>query len=242
MKPDTIIEARSTGPLHDRIRDEIETKVMMGHWSPGHRIPFEHELMKEYGCSRMTVNRALGSLVERGLIERRKRAGSFVMAPKAHRAAFELPEMRAQALARGQRYDFDLLDLKIRQATASDRSHLNISDGEVLNVRCLHYVDAQPYAFENRIINLELVPDAREADFASEPPASWLFGHVPWSDARHMISAINPDAEVAGHLALREERACLKVERWTWQKPERITFVQMIHPGDSFSIEAFFSA
>jgi GntR family histidine utilization transcriptional repressor len=104
----------------------------------------------------------------------------------------------------------------------------------------LHYVDAKPYAFENRLINLDLAPEARTAAFDREPPNSWLFAHVPWSDARHQISAINAGAELAQKLRIREESACLMVERWTWRLPEKTTYVQMIHPGQMFSIEARF--
>jgi GntR family transcriptional regulator, histidine utilization repressor len=240
VKPDKIIAEREGLSLHDRIRDEIEANVMSGRWAPGHRIPYEHELMKQYGCSRMTVNKALGSLVERGLIERRKRAGSFVLAPKYHHARFQLPELRSHALSQGQVYDFDLLEREIRPATAGDRSHLNISGGDVLHLRCLHFVDAKPFAYEDRLINLELTPEARDVAFDLEPPASWLFAHVPWSDARHQISAINADAELARTLGLAKETACLMVERWTWRLPAKTTYVRMIHPGQSYSIEAFF--
>jgi len=32
----------------------------------------------------------------------------------------------------------------------------------------------------------------------------------------------------------------LMIERWTWRLPERTTYVQMIHPGNGYSIEALF--
>jgi len=47
-----------TVPLHQRIRTDIEAKILSGAWGPGFRLPFEHELMTEYGCARMTVNRS----------------------------------------------------------------------------------------------------------------------------------------------------------------------------------------
>ncbi|WP_068092401.1 UTRA domain-containing protein [Novosphingobium rosa] len=226
--------------LYDLIRQEIEANIMSGLWAPGHRIPYEHELMKHYDCSRMTVNRALATLVERGLIERKKRAGSFVLAPKFHRAAFELPDLRAHTLAQGKKYDFDLLEREIRPANARDRSQLDIEGGDVLHIKCVHYVDGKPFALERRIINLSLVAAARDADFERDPPNSWLFAHVPWSDARHEISAINADQDMAGNLAIREEAACLMVERWTWRAAEKNTYVQMIYPGQTFSISAEF--
>jgi GntR family histidine utilization transcriptional repressor len=237
---DKILDERDGGSLYDRIRQDIETNVMSGLWAPGHRIPYEHELMKQYDCSRMTINRALGTLVERGLIERRKRAGSFVLAPKYHRAVFELPDLRAHIVSQGKKYDFDLLHREVRSANASDRSQLDIAEGEVLEIKCAHYVDGAPFALEYRIINLTLAPEARAAAFDREPPNSWLFNHVPWSDARHRISAINADPDMARKLGIRDDSACLMVERWTWRVAEKITYVQMIHPGQDFSIAAQF--
>lgn len=228
--------------LYDRIRQDIEANVMSGLWPPGHRIPYEHELTEQYQCSRMTINRALGTLVERGLIERRKRAGSFVLAPKYHRAMFELPDLRLHIVSQGKRYEFDLLHREVRPANASDRSHLDIAGGEVIAIKCVHYVDGTPFALEHRIINLELAPEARDAAFDREPPNSWLFTHVPWSDARHRISAINADPEKARDLKIREDSACLMIERWTWRVAEKITYVQMIHPGVNFNIDAQFRA
>ena len=45
--------------LYQRILGDIRGRILSGEWPPGHRIPFEHELTEEYGCSRMTVNKAL---------------------------------------------------------------------------------------------------------------------------------------------------------------------------------------
>jgi DNA-binding transcriptional regulator YhcF (GntR family) len=70
--------------LNHRIRSDIEGRIRSGEWPPGHRIPFEHELMAQYACSRMTVNKVLAMLADAGMIERRRRAGSFVARPHPH--------------------------------------------------------------------------------------------------------------------------------------------------------------
>ena len=67
---------KAASSLHEKIRETIEGKILSGAWAPGYRIPFERDLMSRYGCARMTVNRALGSLVDAGLIVRRRRVGS----------------------------------------------------------------------------------------------------------------------------------------------------------------------
>ncbi len=64
--------------IEARIRGEIEGRIRSGEWAPGTRIPFEHELVATHGCARATVNKALTRLAREGLIERRRRAGSFV--------------------------------------------------------------------------------------------------------------------------------------------------------------------
>ena len=86
--------------LHDRIRQDIEARIMSGAWGVGHRLPVEHALMADYGCSRMTVNKALSALVEQGLLTRTKKAGTFVAAPRRHRAALEIPDIAAEIVAR----------------------------------------------------------------------------------------------------------------------------------------------
>ena len=54
----------SPQPLLHRIRADLESEIRSGRFKPGDRIPFEHELMKLYGCSRMTVNKVLTELAK----------------------------------------------------------------------------------------------------------------------------------------------------------------------------------
>ena len=176
--------------LHDRIRQDIEERIMSGAWGVGHRIPYEHELMAEYGCSRMTVNKALSALAERGLLDSRKRAGTFVSAPRVHRAALEIPEISAEIRAQGKAYRLGLIARTEREADAGDRELLAIAGGRVLALTCLHRADDRPFALEERLINLTEVAAARDVDFTVESPGAWLLGHGPWTDARHRIRAI----------------------------------------------------
>ncbi len=99
MAETTEIEDSETVSLHQRILSDIREKILSGAWAPGHRIPFEHELTAEYKCSRMTVNKALSQLAKAGLIERRRRSGSFVRQPQSQAAVLERnvsPEVAAR--------------------------------------------------------------------------------------------------------------------------------------------------
>ena len=98
-----------TGPLYQTIRNAIERRIMSGALRPGDRIPFEHERMAEYGCSRMTVNKALSALAGAGLISRQRRRGSFVTRPRIHMAALQIPDIREEIEQRGHAYALRLI-------------------------------------------------------------------------------------------------------------------------------------
>jgi GntR family histidine utilization transcriptional repressor len=228
--------------LHDRIRQDIEARIMSGAWEAGYRLPVEHALMAEYGCSRMTVSKALSALVEQGLLTRNKKAGTFVAAPRLHRAALEIRDIAADIAARGRVHKLGIIARVEREADQRDRELLAVAAGSVLAIDCLHRADGKPFALEERLINLVEVPQARDADFTPDGPGSWLLAHVPWTDARHRITAIAASRPVAERLALPVGGACLRVERWTWRTAARITYARLTYPGERYELTASFLA
>lgn len=231
-----------SGTLHRRIRAEISERILSGAWPPGHRVPAEHELMAQYGCSRMTVNKALAPLADQGLIVRRRKAGSFVSRPRIHSVVVDIPDIAAEVTARGEPYGYELLSLAARTATPEEAEELGLDrPTPVLVLRCLHRASDRPFALEERLISLEAVPEAAEADFAAFPPGGWLLGHVPWTQAEHRISAANVEKPVALALAIPPTAACLVLERRTWRGGERITHVRLTFPGEAYDLIARFA-
>ena len=228
--------------LHKRIRTDISDRILSGAWPPGHRIPFEHELMAEYGCSRMTVNKALAPLAESGLIIRRRKVGSFVSRPRIHSVVLDIPDIPAEVTARGEPYAYELQSRRVRIASRHEVMELGlVAPVEVLALRCLHRSSGRPFALEERLINLEAVPEAAGVDFACIAPGSWLLGHVPWTEAEHRISAANVPRATASSLGIEPMAACLVLERQTWRGADRITHVRLTFPGDAYDLVARFS-
>lgn len=228
--------------LHKRIRADIQARILSGAWPPGHRIPFEHELMGEYGCSRMTVNKALVPLAEAGLIVRQRKFGTFVARPRIHSVVLDIPDIPAEVTARGEPYGYALLARDVRCARGRDLARLGLDHPvEVLALRCLHRASSRPFALEERLINLDAVPEAREVDFAATAPGSWLLAHVPWTEAEHRISAAHPAKAAASLLSVEPTAACLVMERSTWRGADRITQVRLTFPGDAYDLVARFA-
>ncbi|KQY95361.1 histidine utilization repressor [Caulobacter sp. Root1455] len=227
--------------LHQRIRGEIEDLIRSGAWTPGRKVPSETELMAQFGCSRMTVNKAMSALAEEGLIVRRRRAGSFVARPRVHSTVLDIPDIQAEIVARGETYRFDLLDRRRREAKAGDVEEIALAaGGELLVLRGLHVAGDRPFALEDRLISLAAVPEAADLDFADESPGAWLLHHVPWTEAENRISAVGADAATAGLMALDPGTALLAVERRTWRADAPITWVRQLFPGEAYDLVARF--
>lgn len=229
------------GTLHQRIRGEIEDLIRSGAWAPGRKVPSEAELMAQFGCSRMTVNKAMSALAEEGLIVRRRRAGSFVARPRVHSTVLDIPDIQAEILARGEAYRFELLDLRRREVRGGDTEEIALAaGGDLLALRGLHVAGDRPFALEDRLISLAAVPEAAGLDFADESPGAWLLHHVPWTEAENRISAVGADAATAGLMALDLGAALLAVERRTWRSDAPVTWVRQLFPGEAYDLVARF--
>ena len=64
-------------PLYLQIADRLRNDIKTGVIRPGDKLASEHELMKRYNVSRMTVRNAFSELVTEGLVEKHHGKGSF---------------------------------------------------------------------------------------------------------------------------------------------------------------------
>ena len=223
--------------LEARIRADLEQQIRSGALKPGARIPFEHELVAHYGCARGTVGKALASLARAGLIERRRKAGSFVARPHSEAAVLDIPDIAAAVAQRGGGYRFEL----VARAEEVAEQGAFPAGTKLLRLEGVHHAIDGPFAHEMRRISLAAVPDAGAADFAATAPGVWLLDHVPWSEAEHRISAIGATGAVAAALKLPRGAACLKLERTTWRNGEPVTQVRQIFAGDRYDLVARFT-
>ncbi len=225
--------------ITERIRSEIEMRIASGAWQPGHRIPFEHELVIQYGCARATVGKALTALVRSGLLERRRKAGTFVAYPHVQSAVLNIPDIGIAIAERTGSYRFDLLFSELRQ---SDGEGGEFAAGAKLRrVAGIHQGQDGPFAYEDRLISLDSVPGAQDADFTFQSPGAWLLQSVPWTRAHHRISAVGANADVSVHLAVSRNTPCLLLERRTWRSGMPVTCVSQTFRGDRFDLIATFS-
>jgi len=221
------------GPLWQQIRRALIRPMNDATWPPGTKIPKEIEIMERYGAARMTVHRALRSLAAEGMITRKRRAGTVVAERPPERPLLEIWDIGAEVERLGAVYSFEVLSRETLDAGDPGAAGLGLDEGSpVLRLLVRHFSDGAALQIEDRLINLAAVPAAAEVSFADEAPGSWLVGHVPWSDAEHVITAEAATRDIARLLSIRSGTACLVVERRTWNNGAPITWARLVHPGD----------
>lgn len=229
-------------PRYLEIQRDLQEHIASGEWPPGSRVPPEHELQERYGCSRMTVNKALSALAGAGLILRRRRSGSFVATPKSQQTILEIHDIKAEILASGRSYRFEILAREERRMTAEDAVHLGVGrSGFVLALTVRHLADERPFVLEERLLDLAVVPQASTEPFRASPPGTWLLDLVPWTNAEHVIRADLASPFVAQQLDIARKSACLVIERRTWQGGATVTWVRLTYPGERHSLTSVFS-
>lgn len=221
--------------LHEEIRDELLRRINDQEWPVGTELPDELQLAQEFGAARGTVRRALAALAEQGLIERRKRAGTRVIGRRGHASRLTIAIVREEIMARGHRYGYHLIES--RPASAGCGGSANFPRGTRLwQVTSLHLADGQPFQLEDRLINLDALPEAASADFASRSPNEWLIERVPYTAVKTRLFAAAAGAPAGAALQRAPTAPVFCIERRTFRDDVPLTRVLMTHPAELYDI------
>ncbi|MEZ4527659.1 MAG: PLP-dependent aminotransferase family protein [Desulfobacterales bacterium] len=69
-------------PLYQSIAGEIRSRISAGEYRPGEKIPSVRKMAEEFGCSKLTVQKAYEKLKKDGFLENIVGSGSFVRFPE----------------------------------------------------------------------------------------------------------------------------------------------------------------
>lgn len=73
-----MLNPQSPIPLYHQLAELLADDIHDGRYAPGERIPSEHVLAARFSIGRPTVRQATDLLMRKGLVERRRGAGTFV--------------------------------------------------------------------------------------------------------------------------------------------------------------------
>jgi GntR family histidine utilization transcriptional repressor len=229
------------GPIWQQIRRALADPILNGQWPPGTRIPTETALTGKFGTSRMTVSKAIQTLVADGLVLRRRKVGTLVAERAQERPVFEIWDIADLVARSGGRYAYKLLECRKLGPDPERRELLGVSlRTPVLWLRCMHLSDGRPIQLEERLININAAPNITCQPLETQGPGAWLLAKVPWTDAEHKIFAREAPAEVAAELQVKMGTACLVVDRRTWNQGTPVTLARLWHPDGRHNLVGHF--
>ncbi len=215
------------------VQSEVLRRIHAREWPPGELIPNEADLAIEFGCARSTVNRALRSLAEGGLLDRRRKAGTRVAAQPVAKATIDIAVIRHEVEEHGAKYGYQLITRRIAVPPVSVSGTMKTrAQDKLLHVRALHLADDAAYAVEDRWINTAIVPDAAAEPFDVLSANEWLIEHAPYTHGDISFSAVQADQGDAEVLGVAPLSALFAIDRVTWDNAAAVTKVRLLFlPG-----------
>jgi GntR family histidine utilization transcriptional repressor len=224
--------AQDNTPIFQRIKDYLVGEIAAGRWKEGELVPSEQALVRQFGASRMTVNRAVRELSAEQVLIRRQGAGTFVAPRKYQATLVEIRNIADEIRARGHRHRSSTRLLEETRASDALAAQFGLGPGGALfHSVIVHFENEVPIQVEDRWVNPACAPDYLRQDFSAITPNEHLVQAAPLSGATYSIEALPAPREVAAMLGLETRACCLALRRKTMSGGSVASVVTMWHPG-----------
>ena len=219
-------------PIFQRIKDYLSSEIASGRWKEGELVPSEQALVRQFGVSRMTVNRAVRELTAENVLTRRQGAGTFVAPQKYQATLVEIRNIADEIRARGRTHHSSVRLLQADTAGAALAFQFDLGGGaELFHSVIVHFEDAVALQVEDRWVNPACAPAYLEQDFQAITPNEHLMAAAPLQGATYSIEALPAPQDIAAMLEINEGASCLVLRRRTTSQGRVASVVTMWHPG-----------
>ena len=228
-------------PRYQRVADDLTKRIGTGKYPVGGYLPTEMELCRHYGISRHTVREALRQLRDAGLISRRRRIGTEVVA-RMPKASYRQPTNSiADLLQYAEETQLSILDTKPIVCDAALAELLECREGaRWLRVNSLRAVpgDARPVCMTTAYLDLRL-PDLEKNLEALTGPISAMLERVYGihiARIEQSIQAVRLGKRQAKLLRTVDGGPALRaIRRYYDHRGRLIELSNAIHPGERFT-------
>ena len=208
-------------------------------YNRGDRLPTEFELAKEFGVSRVTLQRALAQLVEDGVVIRIQGKGTFYSGEGKTRKAQAISGALESLMVYENGASARVIDKNwSRDVPADVQQHLNLAkNDEVVIIKRVALVDTEPLAYIINYLPRDIGAKIFDEDKAlMHSPIAFLLRekyHVPLTRADQTIDAVLADPEVASALDFPIGSPLLRIERTFFTKKDKpIQFTRSWYRSD----------
>ncbi|MCM2394179.1 GntR family transcriptional regulator [Streptomyces albipurpureus] len=232
------VDRTSPVPLYFQLAQQLETAIEQGILTPGRLLGNEIELAGRLGLSRPTVRQAIQSLVDKGLLVRRRGVGTQVVHSHVRRP-LELSSLYDDLAAAGQRPATVVLHLTTEAASPAVAAALGVVEGvEVQRIGRVRYAHGEPMALLTNHLPAGLL-DCRTAELE----ATGLYrmmraAGISLHSARQAIGARPATAAEAELLSEGPGGPVLTMERTTFDATGRaVEFGSHVYRASRYTFE-----
>ncbi|AKJ91726.1 GntR family transcriptional regulator [Clostridium sporogenes] len=240
-----IVSKKNPVPLHFQIKEILQEMIENEELKPGDAVPTERELCEIQGVSRMTVNKAIMSLVNEGLLYREQGKGTFVAKPKENKEIAGLKSFSEVMQDKGLKTETRILFFQIKEATKRIKSVLNLSDdnNKVFEISRLRMSEGEPVAIETVWIPYNLCSDMDRQTIEGKSLYETFknkYKYFP-NKAKQTIEPIILNEDECRLLNQNENALALMFRRTTYIKDEvPIEYTKAIYRSDIYKYELVF--
>jgi DNA-binding GntR family transcriptional regulator len=233
------VDRGSPVPLYFQLAQQLEAAIEQGKLSPGSLLGNEIELAGRLGLSRPTVRQAIQSLVDKGLLVRRRGIGTQVVHSQVRRP-LELSSLYDDLEAAGQRPATRLLRYEKEEATAEVAAALSVPEGtEVRRVERLRLTHGEPVAYLCNHLPGDLLQDGTGEELEATGLYRLMRGlGVTLHSARQSVGARAAASEEAELLGEGPGAPLLTMQRTTFDDTGRaVEFASHLYRASRYSFE-----
>ncbi|MFC9242562.1 GntR family transcriptional regulator [Streptomyces sp. NPDC057136] len=232
------VDRTSPVPLYFQLSQQLEAAVEQGRLAPGSLLGNEIELASRLGLSRPTVRQAIQSLVDKGLMVRRRGVGTQVVHSQVRRP-LELSSLYDDLEKAGQRPATRVLRNAVEAATAEVAAALGVAEGsEVHLVERLRSAHDEPMALLRNHLPPGLLGLSTEELESTGLYRMMRASGITLHSARQSVGARAATAGEAARLAESEGAPLLTMQRTTFDDTGRaVEFGSHVYRASRYSFE-----
>ena len=234
-----MIDAKSSKPRYEQIKEYLLTGIQNGVFQPGDRIPSERDLSEQFKVSRLTVNKAVKELERIGVVYAQVGKGTFISSVIYQQQLNFLTGFTDEMRSRGYSSSSRVLSAQMVAAPDDIALILNVMPGaRLIQLRRVRLADDQPVAIETANLVSTRFPDLLEGhDFSSESLYQVRLAEdgIILTYAEQSIEARMPTREELTVLGLKPTNPVLSMTRVVFTEDKRpIEYVQSVYRGDRY--------
>ena len=159
-----LVDKSSQVPLYTQLADIIKEMINNKELQEGHYLMSERDICKIQNISRMTVNKAIISLVNEGILERRQGKGTFVSYKKQNLTYAKMQGFTEIAKNKNLNVKNKILKFELKTPSNKVKEYLQLEDIDslVFQIERIRFIDDEPTILEKIYIPEYMCPALSE--------------------------------------------------------------------------------